>query len=131
MHTFLISYVPCQNLITPNFLWVAKFKPSGLRIMKRLFYHLLAILLSFPSPTLNNSSCLNGTLKVNLYLYFQARIAFLQGERKGQENLKNDLVTFPQDFFSSSLTPTFNKLDCLPVEVFYVSRVEATSNDKT
>jgi len=23
---------------------------------------------------------------------FQARIAFLQGERKGQENLKNDLV---------------------------------------
>lgn len=25
-------------------------------------------------------------------LYFQARIAFLQGERKGQENLKKDLV---------------------------------------
>lgn len=24
--------------------------------------------------------------------YFQARIAFLQGERKGQENLKQDLV---------------------------------------
>jgi len=91
----------------------------------------LVILLSFQSPTLNNSSCLNGTLKVNLCLYFQARIAFLQGERKGQENLKNDLVTFPQDFFSSSLTPTFNKLERLPVEVFYVSRVEATSNDET
>lgn len=29
----------------------------------------------------------------NLFLlYFQARIAFLQGERKGQENLKKDLV---------------------------------------
>uniref|UniRef100_A0A8C8SJP9 Striatin 3 n=1 Tax=Pelusios castaneus TaxID=367368 RepID=A0A8C8SJP9_9SAUR len=27
-----------------------------------------------------------------LFLYFQARIAFLQGERKGQENLKKDLV---------------------------------------
>ena len=27
-----------------------------------------------------------------LLLLFQARIAFLQGERKGQENLKNDLV---------------------------------------
>ena len=26
------------------------------------------------------------------YWNFQARIAFLQGERKGQENLKNDLV---------------------------------------
>ncbi|KAL7992502.1 hypothetical protein Chor_016758 [Crotalus horridus] len=26
------------------------------------------------------------------FLYFQARIAFLQGERKGQENLKKDLV---------------------------------------
>ena len=26
------------------------------------------------------------------FLNFQARIAFLQGERKGQENLKNDLV---------------------------------------
>ena len=25
-------------------------------------------------------------------LIFQARIAFLQGERKGQENLKNDMV---------------------------------------
>lgn len=25
-------------------------------------------------------------------VYFQAKIAFLQGERKGQENLKNDLV---------------------------------------
>lgn len=25
-------------------------------------------------------------------IWFQARIAFLQGERKGQENLKNDLV---------------------------------------
>lgn len=32
-------------------------------------------------------------MAVALYaLYFQARIAFLQGERKGQENLKNDLV---------------------------------------
>lgn len=27
-----------------------------------------------------------------IILYFQARIAFLQGERKGQENLKKDLV---------------------------------------
>jgi len=26
------------------------------------------------------------------FLCFQARIAFLQGERKGQENLKKDLV---------------------------------------
>ena len=26
------------------------------------------------------------------FSFFQARIAFLQGERKGQENLKNDLV---------------------------------------
>jgi len=26
------------------------------------------------------------------YYYQQARISFLQGERKGQENLKNDLV---------------------------------------
>uniref|UniRef100_A0A673J046 Striatin N-terminal domain-containing protein n=1 Tax=Sinocyclocheilus rhinocerous TaxID=307959 RepID=A0A673J046_9TELE len=25
-------------------------------------------------------------------VFFEARIAFLQGERKGQENLKNDLV---------------------------------------
>ena len=30
--------------------------------------------------------------KVFQLFYFQARIAFLQGERKGQENLKNDLV---------------------------------------
>lgn len=31
---------------------------------------------------------------INFSWYFivQARIAFLQGERKGQENLKNDLV---------------------------------------
>lgn len=27
-----------------------------------------------------------------LFLCFQAQIAFLQGERKGQENLKKDLV---------------------------------------
>ena len=27
-----------------------------------------------------------------IVVIFQARIAFLQGERKGQENLKNDLV---------------------------------------
>ena len=27
-----------------------------------------------------------------VFFYRQARIAFLQGERKGQENLKNDLV---------------------------------------
>ena len=27
-----------------------------------------------------------------MFTCFQARIAFLQGERKGQENLKNDLV---------------------------------------
>lgn len=27
-----------------------------------------------------------------LFDFFQARIAFLQGERKGQENLKQDLV---------------------------------------
>ena len=31
--------------------------------------------------------------KIKLFFsLFQARIAFLQGERKGQENLKNDLV---------------------------------------
>lgn len=29
---------------------------------------------------------------LNYLFYFQARIAFLQGERKGQENLKHDLV---------------------------------------
>lgn len=34
---------------------------------------------------------LGGSLKTDL-LYLQAKIAFLQGERKGQENLKNDLV---------------------------------------
>jgi hypothetical protein len=28
----------------------------------------------------------------HILIYFQARIAFLQGERKGQENLKQDLV---------------------------------------
>lgn len=27
-----------------------------------------------------------------VFVFLQARIAFLQGERKGQENLKNDLV---------------------------------------
>lgn len=32
------------------------------------------------------------TLSFVVVLTFQARIAFLQGERKGQENLKNDLV---------------------------------------
>lgn len=35
------------------------------------------------------------TLKYDLtilFLCFQAQIAFLQGERKGQENLKKDLV---------------------------------------
>ena len=32
------------------------------------------------------------TLNLSLNLTLQARIAFLQGERKGQENLKNDLV---------------------------------------
>lgn len=32
-------------------------------------------------------------LKKNCYICFkQARIAFLQGERKGQDNLKNDLI---------------------------------------
>jgi Striatin family len=30
--------------------------------------------------------------KVNDFFLFQARIAFLQGERKGQENVKSDLV---------------------------------------
>lgn len=28
----------------------------------------------------------------DFFLVFQAQIAFLQGERKGQENLKKDLV---------------------------------------
>ena len=27
-----------------------------------------------------------------LFVFLQARIAFLQGERKGQENLKKDLI---------------------------------------
>lgn len=39
--------------------------------------------------------CINMTQMKDNYvtiLYFQARIAFLQGERKGQENLKKDLV---------------------------------------
>ncbi len=39
------------------------------------------ISLTFVSPVLMTS-----------YFVLQARIAFLQGERKGQENLKNDLV---------------------------------------
>jgi Striatin family len=30
--------------------------------------------------------------KANDFFLFQARIAFLQGERKGQENVKSDLV---------------------------------------
>ena len=29
---------------------------------------------------------------LSCFVFFQARIAFLQGERKGQENVKNDLV---------------------------------------
>jgi len=36
-----------------------------------------------------NSGCYS---KWNFLFCFQARIAFLQGERKGQENLKRDLV---------------------------------------
>ena len=40
-----------------------------------------------------SKSDLSNILLVLIFLFpFQARIAFLQGERKGQENLKNDLV---------------------------------------
>ena len=46
----------------------------------------------FSNTTLTPSLTLINTAFVSFTLTLQARIAFLQGERKGQENLKNDLV---------------------------------------
>lgn len=37
-------------------------------------------------------SLMTNLINFSWYFIAQARIAFLQGERKGQENLKNDLV---------------------------------------
>lgn len=55
----------------------------------------ILFLLLFSSPPL---LCFENRIEYNLLSFFlfcvcfQARIAFLQGERKGQENLKKDLV---------------------------------------
>lgn len=52
------------------------------------------------------------------FFHLQAKIAFLQGERKGQENLKNDLVRRIKMLEYALKQERYNTINCFHFALF-------------
>lgn len=71
------------------------FKFGPVLALFKISYRNLSFLFANVKPCEAGCSCLHLVqvlMVLCVYVCFQAQIAFLQGERKGQENLKKDLV---------------------------------------